>query len=367
MKFLFALLLCGTLAVSAFGQENCYDKLLRKGIEQFNQGNYAEAKRKWEAALDREDGCPNLSSAQRQNLNDWLAKARLAENPVVVTPQLTGITEPETVLVQGGTFQMGDNFGDPEAGSDETVHYVKLNSFRMGKYELSVAEFKAFIDDTNYQTDADKEGDSYVLNATGTSWETKTGVNWRCDVKGTIRPAYEYNHPVIHVSWNDATEYCKWLSRETSKIYRLPTEAEWEFAARERGKKVRFGNGKDIINPSEINFDGSASLKLKYSVAGEYRQKTVAVNSFAPNALGLYNMSGNVGEWCADWYGSSYDSGTVSTPVSNPTGAVMGSGRVIRGGSWDYYPRYCRASNRSYSTPTSRYGNFGFRLALSFQ
>jgi formylglycine-generating enzyme len=365
MKFLFLIMFCGVLAIPTFGQTNdCYDKLLKKGIDQFNLGNYAEAKRKWEAALDSEDGCPNMSSAQRQNLNDWLVKARLAENPVVVTPQPTGITEPETVLVQGGTFQMGDTFGDPEAGSDETVHYVKLNSFRMGKYELSVAEFKAFIDDTSYQTDADKEGDSYVY--TGTTWEKKKGVNWRCDIGGAIRPSSESTHPVIHVSWNDATEYCKWLSRKTSKTYRLPTEAEWEFAARERGKKVRFGNGKDIIDPSEINFDGSAAYKKSYSVTGVYRQKTVAVNSLTPNALGLYHMSGNVWEWCADWY-SSYDSGTVSSPVSNPTGAVTGSYRVFRGGGWNYGPHFCRASNRDSYTPTYRYGNVGFRLALSFQ
>ena len=353
MKFLFALLLCGTLAVSAFGQENCYDKLLRKGIEQFNLGNYPEAKRKWEAALDREEGCPNLSSAQRQNLNDWLAKARLAENPVVVTPQPTGITEPETVLVQGGTFQMGDNFGDPEAGTDETVHYVKLNSFRMGKYELSVAEFKTFIDDTNYKTDADKEGNSHVY--TGTTWETKSGVNWRCGISGAIRSSSESNHPVIHVSWNDATEYCKWLSRKTSKDYRLPTEAEWEFAAREGGKKVRFGNGKDIADLSEINLDIR-------QFSGDYRQKTMTVNSLTPNALGLYHMSGNVWEWCNDWY-SYYDRDTVS----NPTGVVAGSSRVLRGGGWNGYPQSCRASNRNDYTPTNRDLNLGFRLALSIQ
>jgi formylglycine-generating enzyme len=347
MKFLLTLLLCGTLAVSAFGQENCYDKLLRKGIEQFNLGNYQDAKRKWEAALDREEGCPNMSSAQRQNLNDWLAKARLAENPVVVTPQPSGFVEPETVLVQGGTFQMGDNFGDPEAGSDETVHTVKLDAFRMGKYELSVAEFKAFIDDTNYKTDADKEGSSNIW--IGMKPETKKLVNWQSDVKGTIRPLSESRHPVIHVSWNDATEYCKWLSRKTNKTYRLPTEAEWEFAARERGKKVRFGNGKDIADASEINFDGSKDYAKNYSIAGEYRQNTVVVNSQLHNALGLYHMSGNVWEWCNDWHSNSNDT------------------KPIRGGSWITNSQSCRASARGTITPKATDSCLGFRLVLSFQ
>jgi formylglycine-generating enzyme required for sulfatase activity len=348
MKFLFSLLLCGMLAVAAFGQPiNCYDNLLKKGIDQFNQGNYAEAKRKWEAALDSEEGCPNLSSAQRQNLNDWLAKARLAEKPVVVTPQPTGITEPETVLVQGGTFQMGDTFGDTEADSNETIHTVKLNSFRIGKYELSVGEFKAFIDDTNYKTDAEKEGYSYVFRG----WSRRENdVNWRCDVYGTIRPLDEYNHPVIHVSWNDATEYCKWLSRKTGKTYRLPTETEWEFSAREGGKKVRFGNGKDIADPSEINFECSRFHEKTYSVSGVERLKTVSVNSLTPNALGLYHMSGNVWEFC----GGRYKGISAYYP--------------LRGGCWSSEPVTCRASFRNYSTSAANRGNnFGFRVALSFQ
>ncbi|NUO02952.1 MAG: formylglycine-generating enzyme family protein, partial [Saprospiraceae bacterium] len=143
------------------------------------------------------------------------------------------------------------------------------------------------------------------------------------------------------------------------KPYRLPTEAEWEYAARGGGKAVLFGNGKNIIDPKEINFNGSADYKKSYSVAGEYRQKTVPVGSLnSPNALGLHDMSGNVWEWCSDWYGA-YPAGSQT----NPTGPASGSYRVFRGGSWYVYPRYCRVAYRFGGTPDYRYSSVGFRLA----
>jgi formylglycine-generating enzyme required for sulfatase activity len=245
-------------------------------------------------------------------------------------PLLNATIQPEMVSVQGGTFDMGDNFNDPEAGSDEKlVHSVTLSSYSIGKYEVTFDEFDAFCEATK-RTKPKDEG-------------------WG---RG--------KRPVINVSWDDATAYCKWLKAKTGKNYRLPTEAEWEFAARDRGKKVRFGNGKDIADPSEINFDGSAGNKVSYSVAGTYRQKTVAVNSLNANGLGLYHMSGNVWEWCSDFYGN-----YSSSAVSNPTGAAKGSYRVFRGGSWGSYPQFCRATYRYGSTPAYRNYYLGFRVASS--
>ena len=171
------------------------------------------------------------------------------------------------------------------------------------------------------------------------------------------------NLPVENVSWNDVQEYLKKLNAKTFKNYRLPTEAEWEYAAREGGRRVRFGNGKDIANPSEINFNSSKDYKKDYSVVGVYREKTTPVGSFNANALGLYDMSGNVWEWCSDYWYSSYN----SSAVSNPTGAATGSIRVLRGGCWDNYPRDCRAAGRSYSSPARRGSYLGFRVAVSFQ
>ncbi|HEX9933773.1 MAG TPA: SUMF1/EgtB/PvdO family nonheme iron enzyme, partial [bacterium] len=142
--------------------------------------------------------------------------------------------------------------------------------------------------------------------------------------------------------------------------YRLPTEAEWEYAAREGGRNVRFGNGKDIADPSEINFDARADFKRLYSVVGVYRHKTTPVASFPPNSLGLYDMSGNVWEWCSDWYDANYYS---SSPDTNPRGPNSGSERVLRGGSWSCGPGDVQCSDRGRYDPGTWDVNHGFRVA----
>lgn len=266
------------------------------------------------------------------------------------------------ILVKGGTFDMGDVMGDKES-SDETVHKVTLNDFYMAPYPVTFAEYDRFCEATG----RDKPSDS----------------GWG---RGS--------RPVINVSWYDVVEYCNWLSGQqgltayytidktrkdpnntnssddlkwmvtpsrSANGYRLPTEAEWEYAAREGGKKVRFGNGKDIIDPKDINFDASEDYKKPYSVVGEYRQKTVPVGSLnSPNALGLHDMSGNVWEWCWDWY-DSYPTGAQN----NPQGADKGPNRVFRGGGWANDPQYCRAAYRFNWYPAYRDYAIGFRLARS--
>jgi len=253
-------------------------------------------------------------------------------------------SEPEMVFVQGGTFQMGSNEGEND---EKPVHSVTVGSFYMGKYEVTVAQFRQFINETGYQTDADKDGGSYIW--TGSEWEKHNLVNWNCDAEGHIYLQNEYNHPVIHVSWNDATEYCRWLSRKTSKSYRLPTDAEWEYAAR-GGNQSRgyMYSGSNTLGDVAWFFDNSDS-------------KTHPVGKKQSNELGIYDMSGNVWEWCSDWYGSDYYS---SSPSNNPKGPVEGSYRVLRGGSWYTDPQYCRTANRSYGTPDYRNSNLGFRLFL---
>ncbi|MFN0037051.1 MAG: formylglycine-generating enzyme family protein, partial [Saprospiraceae bacterium] len=143
--------------------------------------------------------------------------------------------------------------------------------------------------------------------------------------------------------------------------YRLPTEAEWEYAAREGGKKVRFGNGKDIANPKDINFNVKKDYKRVYSVAGEYRQKTTPVSQFKANALGLHDMSGNVWEWCADHWHENYEGAPLD--ASAWTSGGDSSRRVVRGGSWLNLPDDCRAACRI--RDLTNYGTdlIGFRLA----
>jgi len=140
----------------------------------------------------------------------------------------------------------------------------------------------------------------------------------------------------------------------TANGYRLPTEAEWEYAARNGGRKVRFGNGQNTADPSQMNFNASEDYKTAYSLAGIYRKKTTTVGSFTANDLGIYDMSGNIYEWCWDWYGAYM--GDIYGPES-------GSERVDRGGSWNNSPQSCRAANRGYWNPSGRDDNLGFRLA----
>ena len=165
--------------------------------------------------------------------------------------------------------------------------------------------------------------------------------------------------PVERVSWDDIQTFLQKLNaRYPGRNYRLPTEAEWEYAAREGGKAVLFGNGKNILDPAEANFDASAEYKKPYSVVGEYRGKTTPVGSFRPNALGLYDMAGNVEEWCSDWKGT-----YPSEAQTNPQGPSSGSYRVLRGGSWDSLPQNCRVANRNSLSPDNRNSDIGFRLS----
>ena len=253
----------------------------------------------------------------------------------------------EMVAVKGGTFTMGatSEQGVDAGESEKPAHSVTLSDYYIGKFEVTVGLFRTFIDETNYITDADKEGQSYVW--TGSSWEKKNGVNWRCDAKGNVRNSSEDNYPVIHVSWNDANAFSEWLTGKIGLIFRLPTEAEWEYAARGGNKS----NG--------YKYSGSNTIDNVAWYWDNIDKMTYPVGKKSPNELGIYDMSGNVWEWCYDWYGSySTDSQT------DPTGPSSGSHRVNRGGGWSGHAKYCRVSDRYYYSPSKRGSNLGFRLVL---
>lgn len=288
--------------------------------------------------------------ASRRISWDVLAdREKLTGNRIVfeVRARTTDQTGIAMVFVKGGTFMMGCTSEQSNCDDDEKpVHQVTVSDFRMGKYELTVAQFKHFIDETSYKTDAEKKGFSYFW--TGSEWKKKSGVNWKCDAAGNTRPQSEYNHPVIHVSWNDAIEYCKWLSRKTSKKYRLPTEAEWEYAARggSAGSPTLYAGSNNIVEVAWYSENSGG--------------KTHPVGQKKPNELGLHDMAGNVWEWCNDWHGN-YGSGNQS----NPKGSSTGSGRVLRGGGWNYGARICRVANRDYFDPAYGGNDSGFRLVLA--
>ncbi|MFN8348806.1 MAG: SUMF1/EgtB/PvdO family nonheme iron enzyme [Spirosomataceae bacterium] len=280
--------------------------------------------------------------------------------PVVKTEPVKPVVDLEPVAMRyitGGSFEMGSSEGEAD---EKPVHRVTVKGFRMATYETTVGEFEKFIEASDYKTDAEKEGFSNVWN--GKEWEKRTGINWRHGADGSIQTNRQ--HPVINVSHNDAVAYCEWLTRKTGNTYRLPTEAEWEYAA---------GNGS---THNKYSWGNSATEGVSGNVADETAKKTFTgwtvfsgyedgytytapVGKFKANAFGLYDMTGNVLEWCADWYGSDYYANSSS---SNPVGPSTGPFRVLRGGSWDYDPAISRVAIRDLNSPSNRNNYVGFRV-----
>jgi formylglycine-generating enzyme required for sulfatase activity len=258
-----------------------------------------------------------------------------------------------------GTFVMGSPQGEAGRSDDETQRRIKISSFYMQKQEVSRAEFQQFLSETGYEPPL---GSAHIWN--GTSWEIRADADWR-------NPHFPQDdrHPVTLVSWYDAVEYCNWRSlREglqpayiieenvswdpQADGYRLPTEAEWEYAVR-GGRETPFWVG-ERIGATEANFAPYPRDQ------GIYRQATVPADEFPPNPWGLYNMHGNVWEWCWDWYAP-----YKAEDQADPIGESLGEYRVRRGGSWSAESRYARSAYRSYMTPTHRYNDTGFRLVRS--
>ncbi len=267
----------------------------------------------------------------------------------------------DMVFVKGGTFQMGDDNGE---AYEKPAHFVTISDFYIGKTEITVAQFKTFVDDSNYKTDAEKEGFSWKYTD---KWEKMENINWRHDCQGNIRLSSDYLHPVIHVSWNDAVAFCKWLNNKKKAKYRLPTEAEWEYAAGNGEKHTKYSwgsqnpigkNGGNVADESKNPINGSG-WSSKFDGFNDGYWFTAPVAQYNSNDFGLHDMTGNVWEWCSDWYkGYSGSSG-----VSDYTG----TSRVLRGGSWGSNPLDCRVANRGNNTPEYHSSNFGFRLSLSVQ
>jgi formylglycine-generating enzyme required for sulfatase activity len=230
----------------------------------------------------------------------------------------------EMVEIPGGTFMMGSPANEAERDSDESPkHQVTVPSFCMGKYELTQAQYQAIMG------------------------------NNPANFKGN-------NRPVENVSWDDAVAFCQKLSQRTGKKYRLPSEAEWEYACR-AGTTTPFYFGESIT-PELVNYDGN----YPYASApkGQYRQQTTDVGTFPPNAFGLYDMHGNVWEWCQDDYQENY----INAPTDGGASTVLSAtSRLLRGGSWSYRAWSCRSAARHGRLRDSRRYYCGFRVVSSFR
>lgn len=226
------------------------------------------------------------------------------------------------VYVEGGQFQMGATSEQSgEAFNNESpVHNVQLESFYIAECEVTQAQWQKIMGTTIYQQ-RDKANTSWAMYGVGD------------------------NHPVYYVSWEEAQMFCRELSALTGKTYLLPTEAQWEYAARggKNSRKYKYSGSYDAIDAVAWYTSNSGS-------------STHPVKQKRANELGLYDMSGNVWEWCSDWYGT-----YSSSMQNNPMGASSGQYRVLRGGSWYSDAQLCRVSNRGCTTPSNR-DDGGFRV-----
>ena len=253
------------------------------------------------------------------------------------------ITGMEFVWIEGGCFQMGS---PPEGHSADEgpVHKVCVDGFQIGKYEVTNAEYVRFLNQVK------KRG------TTGRPWFETEQEDGDSKIQGEIgrfiiKPGYE-QHPVNNVSWYGAVAYADWLGQHAGKKFRFPNEAEWEYAAR------------GGVDSRGFIYAGSNQLEQVGWYNGNSKSMTHQVGQLAANELGLHDMSGNLWEWCADWYDSKYYAERVR---DNPQGPAEGSARVVRGGGYFRGSLGCRSVRRSRYRPEGRNGGLGFRLVLPFQ
>jgi sulfatase modifying factor 1 len=258
--------------------------------------------------------------------------------------------EPEMVPIPAGWFLMGsDKRHDPQAWEDELPqHRVYLDAYAMGKYPVTVSQFAAFVAATSYRTTAEAEGWSWAWDPQTGRWGEVKGASWRHPQGPGSDVADKAQHPVTHVSWDDVAEYCRWLSRVTGQEHRLPSEAEWEKAARGADGRI-YPWGADPPTDKHCNFN----MKV-----GDTTPVAAYPGSASP--YGCLDMAGNVWEWAADWYSDGY---YALLPSHNPTGLAAGSHRVGRGGSFDFDSRNMRCAVRLRLIPDYRDWNLGFRVA----
>ena len=277
----------------------------------------------------------------------------------------------DMVRIEGGRFLMGGSDPSFPADGEGPVRIVEVDPFWIDRYAVSNTDFAKFVEATGYETEAERFGWSFIFYrflpehfpptrgvAEAPWWRQVYGADWSHPEGPHSGLDGRMDHPVVHVSWNDANTFATWAGK------RLPTEAEWEYAARGGLEQNTYpwGNrltpkGKYHCNIWQGTFPGNNTGKDGFL-------GTAPVDSFIPNGYGLYNVSGNVWEWCADWFSADYHR-HQNGPARNPTGPPRGDQKVMKGGSYLCHASYCnryRVAARTRNTPDSSTGHMGFRL-----
>ncbi len=288
-----------------------------------------------------------------------------------VTPAARPARISTLVDLPGGTFAMGSEDDDVNPLDGEgPVRDITVSPFAIDAVTVTNARFATFVKATGYVTDAERYGWSFVFHllvspevdagvdqvpAQTPWWRVVHGATWRAPEGPKSSIADRQNHPVVHVSWNDAIAYCRWSGT------RLPTEAEWEYAARGGLERARYPWGDELHPGGKHRCNIWQGRFPAVNTQDDGWLGTAPVKTFPPNAFGLYNTSGNVWEWCADWFGTDWD---LANPI-DPGGPPGGTARVMRGGSYLCHRSYCnryRVAARTSNTSDSSAGNIGFRV-----
>ncbi|MFZ4726543.1 MAG: formylglycine-generating enzyme family protein, partial [Paludibacter sp.] len=264
----------------------------------------------------------------------------------------TFIVNISTSLIPAGTFIMGSPITEVGRSTDETQYSVTLSAFRMSKYEITNAQYAAFLNAKSIGSNgiwstAPTYPTQTLIYSSGTSYD------WGLKYSGTqwVPVAGYENAPVINVCWYGAAEFATYVGGS------LPTEAQWEYACR-GGTTTPFNTG-DFLTNLQANYNWVSPYNGGTNTVTTYPGKTLPVGTYAPNGYGLYDMHGNVWEWCADWYDT-----YPTSDQTNPIGASTGLYRVIRGGRWFNYAKDCRSAYRYKNYPYTDYNSIGFRVVF---
>ena len=302
----------------------------------------------------------------RQNRSNAPGPVSGAEPARAAVPTAGGL-----VHLAGGEFLMGCVDPPYPADGEAPVREVGLSPFRLAAAPVTNADFGRFVQATGYRTDAERYGSSFVFVgllprgfpptravAAAPWWREVEGACWRHPEGPGSTVADRSDHPVVHVSWRDAAAYCSWSGT------RLPYEAEWEYAARGGLEQQPFPWGSELTPGGIHRMNVWQGRFPDSNTAADGYLGTAPADAYPPNGFGLHTMTGNVWEWCADWFSTSSDHGA---PRRNPRGPAAGTARVLRGGSYLCHSSYClryRTSARMGNTSDSSSGNVGFRVAV---